>query len=559
MASYEHKKLIERIALLDNVPEDPTEFKTWIKADGHLTLLRNNAKEDELIIYGSGSGDFTFIHAVVVSENKIFPLNQDDLLSWNGNPFNPCAYYGYGGGNECVWVERNNYPWGCKALEGAQQLVFGRIFEGMEGKGGSYFEILQEYAHVTEIYWCPERHAFCRFDENGDFDHIVSITPNRDRGDVTLVSFKREPLELYLAATNSVLVCMFDFSLFRPKDIPNWSNGKKDTIVENGSLFYQKKIIDGYAGSARGVQIIRPSRPKTEIFSSFTGNSPESEDRRYVEFMAYDWRNQCIREISTDPAATANYFELSPAFFRPEVLLKYKGDRDKYTVGERNIDCRGAWRLRAYDVNEAGQVHAYICYLQNLPYQEQLYWKSYNEKPKAGISKRAIINNFIGILSDPDSIEMVLFIVSMWNESELEWWKPRDKALLERVSTPRTSSRDEWANAFMDLSKLVIEGFQVKAIRKELGRMDIAFDKYEKGIALLEKFLIECGKINDDQKLEGLRTVQHIRSTFAHSSGNNAYNLTNNALKEHGTFSAHFDSVCKTVANELRLIEEAFS
>jgi hypothetical protein len=36
---------------------------------------------------------------------------------------------------------------------------------------------------------------------------------------------------------------------------------------------------------------------------------------------------------------------LSPAFFRPEVLLKYKADRDKYTVGERDVSCRAAWHL----------------------------------------------------------------------------------------------------------------------------------------------------------------------------------------------------------------------
>ena len=59
----------------------------------------------------------------------------------------------------------------------------------------------------------------------------------------------------------------------------------------------------------------------------------------YVKFLAHDWRNRRITKISTDPNATTNYFvahenslpfETSPAFFRPEVLLKYKADQDKY-------------------------------------------------------------------------------------------------------------------------------------------------------------------------------------------------------------------------------------
>ena len=291
----------------------------------------------------------------------------------------------------------------------------------------------------------------------------------------------------------------------------------------------------------------------------------------YVDFTAFDWRNKCIREISTDPAATTNYFtaqdnslpfELSPAFFRPEVFLKYKADPDKYTIDERNrtIRCRSTWVLQSFDINEARQVHAYICYLRNLPYQEQLYWKSFNEKPKASISKRAREHDFEGKWSTiVDPLEKVLIIVRRWAESDLTWWKLPDERLLERVSTPRTASRNEWGNAFLDLSKLVIEGFEVKAIREELEETNIPFDKNYGSIVLLEKFLIGRGKFKNSQRLKGLKKVQYLRTKLAaHSGGSEAEDLANNALLKHGSFSTHFESVCETVAEELRLIEEAF-
>ncbi|MFO7557695.1 MAG: hypothetical protein R6X10_02605, partial [Desulfobacterales bacterium] len=41
----------------------------------------------------------------------------------------------------------------------------------------------------------------------------------------------------------------------------------------------------------------------------------------------------------------------------------------------------------------------------------------------------------------------------------------RDEKLLESVNTPLTASRDEWAEAYMELAKLIIEGFETKAIR----------------------------------------------------------------------------------------------
>ena len=563
MPSYKHNKLIERVSQIDELPDNVDEYSTWVKAAGHLDLLHENAQEDELIIYCSG--DYTFIYTVVVSKDSVYPLDQDDLLRWSGNPSSPRAGYAYGFEKEDVWIERTDNPDGSKTLKTAKSLVFARNFIGLKDKNASYYEIQQEYSHLTEMHWRPEQHAYCRFDENGDFDHIVSVTSRENKGKVALISFKREPLELYLAASNSVLIRMFDFTLFRRGQFTNWPSGPDNIFNESGDFFYRQKVDDGKAAYTRGVQIVRPSRQKSEIFSSY---KKEHKEEKYVEFVAYDWRNKRISKISTDPTATTNYFqadenslpfELSPAFFRPDVLLKYKGDNDKYSVDERDIHCRGAWTLRGYDVNEAGQVHTYICDLRNLPYQEQLHWLSYNENPKTGISKRAIANDFQGKFTDPDSLGSVLLIMRRWVETDSAWWRLRNEALLERVSIPHTASRDEWSATFMELSKLIVEGFQIKVIRKKLQEINIAFDEEEKSLSLLEKFFVGQCKINADQKLVGLRAVQNIRSTFAHSGSSKADNLANSALQEHGTYAEHFKNICTIVADELDMIEQAFS
>ena len=54
MPSFAHKKLINRIASLDETPDDAPAYATWIEAGGHLSLLQDNAIEDELIVYASG-------------------------------------------------------------------------------------------------------------------------------------------------------------------------------------------------------------------------------------------------------------------------------------------------------------------------------------------------------------------------------------------------------------------------------------------------------------------------------------------------------------------------
>ena len=338
MPSYEHNKLIEQISQIDKLPEDPAKYATWIKAGTHLSLLQNNAEEDELIIYAAGK--YTFIHAVVVSQNSLCPLDQDDLLGWNGNPFSLCAGYAWGSGRDDVWIERGGFIHGTKTLESARQLIFARKFEGLHSKTRVHYEVLQEYTHVTGIHWNPEQNAYCRFDGLGELEHVVSITSKTIPQDVSLVSFKREPLEEYLAASHSILVQMFEFMLGRKEYLTTRPDGPEN-IIKKSYIFFRQKIDLGKASYTRGVQILQPRRSKDEIFSSIKGESTGRDESQFVEFIAYDLRNKRVTNISTAPNDTTNYFqahenslpfETSLAFFNAEVLIKYKGDHDRYPL-----------------------------------------------------------------------------------------------------------------------------------------------------------------------------------------------------------------------------------
>ena len=559
MSNYEHDKLIERISKIDQPPDDDTEYAKWITAKMHLDLLRKNAEENELIIYACDK--YTFVHTVVVNEDAIDPLDIDDLLGWSGNPFFAAASYTWGGGRENVWIGRGSPVDGSMTLREARPLVFGREMPGFSAT--SYFEAAQEYIHLTNIHYRPERGAYCQFNERGDWEYVVTISDKADRDDLCLVTFQREPLEEYLAASRSVLVRMFDFKLLRFSEFSHWPDSPED-VVKCSSLSYRQKIDQGKAGYTIGVQIIQPSRPNIAIFSAIKGE--RRADEQYVEFTAWDFRNQRVATVSTDPQATTNYFttegnslpfELSPAFFGPEVLAKYKSDSEKYTIGERNILCRGGWMLRGYDVNEAGQIHAYICDLRNLPHSEQLYWKSFNEPPKAGISERALGNDFKNEWVDlTDPLERIKSILGSWEESNVSWWKLRDATLIRRVTTPLTDSVDEWAQELQGLATLIIEGFEIKAIRVKLDEMRLAWGHEEKSLLLLERVLFGDQCV---QKLNGLRLVQRIRSKIgSHARGSEAQDMAQRAFREHGSYRTHFEDVCRTVEGELQHIEQVF-
>ena len=180
---------------------------------------------------------------------------------------------------------------------------------------------------------------------------MVSITKRSDAEPVVLITCKREPLELFLAVSDQVLVRFYEIMMVNYDEFTSWDGGLRERILESQDFFYDQCVHpDGHAYT-RGVQILRRLLPKQDLFSLITEPQPGRKSRGYANFITMDWRNGNVVTVSTHPDDTTNYFEaegndlpfeVSPAFFRPEVLSKYKADRDKYVVDElgRRITCR---------------------------------------------------------------------------------------------------------------------------------------------------------------------------------------------------------------------------
>lgn len=280
---------------MDEAPDDADAYARWLQAEAHLELLRNNAKANELIVYASAP--HSFIHAVAVKEEAIAPLDVDDLLRWSGNPFHAQAStYVWGGGRDEVRIEASTGLSGSATLNMAVPLVYGRSIEGPPDLEAPYFELSQSYSHLTEAHHYPDRSAYCRFDPQGDFEDVASITVGSSHNEVSLVTFKREPLEEYLAASESILVTMFDLKLHRYGDFDGWPDTSEQFFKED-PLFYRQKIDPGRSAYCRGLHLVRRERTSTAIFAAI--KEPRAKTEEYVSFIAHDWRNGCITKIST--------------------------------------------------------------------------------------------------------------------------------------------------------------------------------------------------------------------------------------------------------------------
>lgn len=117
-----------------------------------------------------------FVDSVVVSASALVPFDKDDLLRWSTSGLDAVASYVTGGGDDTMRVELCYPVSGSIALRNAKHLVLLREIDGLSGEEGVYFEADQSFLHVVDIHWRREHHAYCRLDDNGDFDAVLSTT-----------------------------------------------------------------------------------------------------------------------------------------------------------------------------------------------------------------------------------------------------------------------------------------------------------------------------------------------------------------------------------------------
>lgn len=564
MPSPGHRRLLSKVTSLNTVPSDKEAYLKWIEATQHMDLLRRDSQQRELVVYATSF--HVFVHAVLVQNERLAGLAEDELLSWNGNAFSSAAGYSYLVPNGEVEIVRGFRGHGSPILEGATPLVFLRDSTGVTPDELSV-EILQELIHVSALHRNRSGSDYQRRDENGDVQSLVSVTRKAKDADLSLVTMDRSILDEYMAVCDLSLIRMFDFVLC---DISKFvrPRSQKPTRLQIGPYFAaDKTLIAGHAGFIRGFQLLRTTVPPETVQRSIRRRF-SGEPEGAVDFLVHDFRNGRLASISTDRSSTTNYFEqkeglpfeTSPAFFRPEVLQRYKSDGDKYVVESRIVRCGHTWDLR-YGVNDANQVHAYICDLRLLPIQEQLYWKSFNVPPDGGLSSKVVETDFGGKFVDSEPLEKVTEILRAWRERDVPWWKLGDVTLLDRVNVPLTSGRDEWSREFLNLAKLLVDGFETNYLRETAGAMGLRDIGDLRGLQLLRKILSE-GPVpqaaRQNSWIPSIGAVQRIRSkTAAHRWGSEATRLADDAVETHDSLAAHFQHVCDGVVEELKAIEQA--
>ena len=525
-----------------------------IEAD-FVQFLNDNAFSDYIVLYASARN--FFFHGVLVPRTIARAHDIDDLLNWSGNPFDSWAI----GGDNSIRPPLSTFRSRGVAL--GEQIIFLRTFSGLS-ENKSYVEIWQKLLHVLDLHYMRERNAWCRLDRHGDIEEAIKVVERQptstDTGEVAVL-VSRDCLAEYTQLSDSALLFMFDFVPVGTAAVAFSNSGDAITEVpvrdaDNG-IHYRCRESSGSLVWMGGIQILSVTRSLVDSAGTQT---------RYESYLALDWKNGEVREVSCSPDALSNYFiesslpyDMSPVFFRPEVLSKYKADREKYSLEDRSIGCRGAWHLQTYDINAAGQVHTYLVYLRQLPHEEQLYWKSFNERPKAPISERAFKTDFAGEISYSEG-DPLANLKETLRVLRVSWWTLKTHDEVQWAHYPVTGSNDEWRNEIQRLDRLLIEGLEERWLRRHALKLGVLPDDNDRSIALLEKCLVGYGVKRDEAKdvVRPFRELRDHRSKFSHAAGREARRLKEVAFQDHGGYRQHYTQLVSNCLESMMRIDKQF-
>jgi hypothetical protein len=503
----------------------------WLEGTDVVPFLRSSRNEDVPIYVGT---PFFYLYAVLVPKDRLSELAGVEPSRIHSSPSRGWRFSAYRD-SETKQPTGNMYvdsgAHACDVLDAAEPIVYFREFAGNEPDGG-YVELNQRIAHITGIHRVDERSAYSRIDETGDFADVVRIGRVLDR---LFCTMDAAYLDRYMFLTSQALVRVFDVR--RSDDWDRWrafqqSDEEEVRNIAEPDLIAEHLILRSPMGADGSTQIgmhwLSSVGDRDEQLRKLLGE--DRENRRGASFLVRakngqvgEWPPSSRRDKAVfregDPP------QITPTFFRGEVLSRFKRHPEKYTLTQSTVECRGAWFLRSYDVNEAGQVYAYLKDLWTLPYQEQLYWRSFNEAPKAGISERSFAQDFLAeFWQGPDPLMDLKQVLRDFPSSLVEgqvmpiWERPMEnpRRSLKDLHYVVTDSPGDWGDHIRQLAIVVVEGLRTGLLRRiaRAHRCPEAEVPTNGSIILLRSILTANAVDEDmiDAICKPLRELQRLRS-----------------------------------------------
>lgn len=411
---------------------------------------------------------------------------------------------------------------------GVEPLVIDREFYGIRP---NYKEISEEFRLFHRLYHNRKEDSYYKINDAGNEELVAIVEPQR-------IQIRLKEIRQFLAVKEMHLAILFDCREHSSYSVENLglqqSPGRQRNELLCLALYYGNfSGIGNHRAFSRliGKRLI-PPLPKEK--SGFWGFAAE-EPKKYVDFIIGIDKNGHEITYTSNPDCLDNYFGanpsephyLTPVHFRKQVLDKYYQQPGRFCVEDGLLRCGGLWSM-TMDNHHDDRVVAWLGDLgRDLPYEEQLYWRSHNIPPAGGISETFFKRQILAEFADSDRLEHVFHeryqaLTEACREC-LGWslllpLTVEDEHHFQCLRVPSTDEQKEFDELLQSLTKILIDSLNEKALNGLIPTEKLS--QITGSISRLEFALRERRVPDFELQIAFLRKLQDLRSSgVAHRKG----------------------------------------
>lgn len=536
---------------------DKDRDKKRLKQEDNLNSLLCKKQINEMVTIYLSNGTEQYDHSIycaLIPQNSISKCLEDFSWDLGYEEGLPGSCKSYDNGVETVRYDRYGFN------DGIEPLIYDRDFHGIKDR---YREINEEFRLFHNLYHDTKENKFIKIDSSGREETIAIISDNK-------IQIRLKEIREFLAIKEMVLSIQFDFreySMFELSDLSISEDDKQKTKNEDSiwALGYGDGLFCSFISFSRmcGKYIIQPL-PKSK---SGLWRFAEEKPKQFVEYIIGSNEDGENINYTSDPDSLTNYFGsnpdaphyLTPVHFAKAVLDKYYTS-SKFSIDDGYLSCGALWGLQI-DNHHPDTVCVWLGDLgRDLPYEEQLYWKSYNIPPAGTVSDVYFKRQILAEFTDSKQPEHLfnIFYDNLIKEStkNLSWpillpLAKEDEYHIKRIRIPATENQSEFDDLILSLTKILIDSLNEKELNKlipEDKRSDL-----KGSINKLDCVLQQNTKNDFSNHITFLKNLQNLRSSgVAHLKGKNY----NKIASEFGVHTNSLISIFKQILEEANKLLE---
>jgi len=414
---------------------------------------------------------------------------------------------------------------------GVEPLIIGREFYGIRP---NYQEISEEFRLFHGLYHDRKEDRYYKINDAGNEELVAIVEPRK-------IQIRLKEIRQFLAIKEMHLALFFDSHVYSVHSLEKLGLKEGGNDQRLGLMRWDLHYgefrggFDAHKVYSRliGKRLIDPLPKEKSEFWGFA----EKEQKKVVDFIIGVDRDGNEMPNTSDPELLANYFGanpgaphyLTPVYFRKEVLDKYYQKPGKYSVEDGILRCASLWSM-TMDNHHDDRVVAWLGDLgRDLPYEEQLHWRSYNIPPAGAPSETFIRRQLLAQFAKserpehlfPQQYEKLKDLCA----KTLGWpllmpLTAEDAHHYGAIRVPSTDEQKDFDELVQSLTKILIDSLNEKALNALIPSQQLTDIKGS--IARLESAFRICGVSGFEVHIDFLRKLQNLRSSgAAHRKGGN--------------------------------------